>query len=300
MLSKITDRGILSRPQDFIISGSLRLQTEILYREGNSSGRRALFLHGGGVTGNHTIVRRPAMWLIRNGGFGEIILPDRRGSGESSPFTRQMSLSELALDMKLLLDAMELKERITLIGQSYGGLISLHLASMDKRVEKVILLASSPIFTLKEGPLSIPYRLGLLLPSIKFIIRLFLGRAESPGGVDLDFIYDIEYPPAYVKAQIRILKEMKRSRLKSLLLQAESVFLEENTLLQESLSPGVPVIQVIGEKDRTWEKNIPVRYLKNMPLFRQAVIKGASHKDIFRRAEEFLLGALALDEDDMQ
>lgn len=291
MLQKIDDENIISRRRDFLIPGNVKLHTEILCASGNRT-RRALFLHGGGVTGNHTIVRRPSMWLISKGIFDEIIMPDRRGSGGSSPFTRLMTTGELALDMKLLLDEMKISEPLSVIASSYGGPIALILASIDKRIEKVILFGSSPILTLTDGILNTPYRLGLVLPFIKFIVRLFTGRAVVKGDVDLDFVYDITSLPGYIRAQIDILKKMERSRLSSMILQAESVFMKKNMSLPLDIKVEVPVLQVIGERDGVWERNIPVKYLKNMPLFRQVIIKKASHKDIFLRADEFLKGAV--------
>lgn len=290
MLAKIPDENIISGTRDYTLPGNIKLHTEILSGKNNGT-RRALFIHGGGVTGNHSIVRRPAMWLINKGFFDEIILPDRRGAGGSSPFTKLMTTRELARDMKLLLDEMKINEPITLIASSYGGPAALVLASMDKRIEKVILLASSPVLTLTKGILKIPHELGLVLPFIKVIIRLFTGQAHYEGYVDLDFVYDISSVPGYVKAQIDILRKMQKSCVGSMVLQAESVFLEENMSLSPDTKVDVPVVQVIGERDRVWEKNIPVKYLKNMPLFHQVIIKNASHKDIFLRGDEFLLGA---------
>lgn len=295
MLVKIPDKNITSQTMDYIIPGDIKLHTEILRGQG-SIARRALFIHGGGVTGNHSIVRRPAMWLIDKGSFDEIILPDRRGAGESSPFTRLMTTGELATDMRLLLDEMKIGEPLTVIASSYGGPIALMLASIDKRIEKVILLASSPVLTLTKGVLKVPHEMGLLLPPVKFIIRFFTGQARYNGYVDLDFIYDITSVTGYIRAQIDILRKMKKGGISSMLLQAESVFLEENMSLSSKVSVDVPVVQVIGERDRVWEKNISAKYLKSMPLFHQVIIKDASHKDIFMRADEFLAAALK-DED---
>lgn len=292
MLSKITDNNITSNPRDFILPGGTRLYAEILSGRKGSKVRRALFLHGGGVSANHSIVRRPAMWLISHGFFDEVILPDRRGAGESSPFKSLMTTDELALDIRLLLDEMKITEPLTIIASSYGGPIALTLASKDKRIESVILLASSPILNLTKGMLRLPHRLGLLIPAIKFIIRLFTGRSNSEAPVDLDFVYDIKSILGYIWAQIRILMKMKRSRLRSMFLQVDSVFLEENMSLGEDVKIKVPVRQVIGSRDAVWEKNIPVKCLKNIPLFHQEIIDGASHKDLFLRADEFLMRAL--------
>lgn len=291
MLAKIQDENITFRTASYLLPGNINLHVEILSGPGQSR-RRALLLHGGGVTGNHSIVKRPAMWLISSGFFDEIILPDRRGAGNSSPFNRLMTTDELALDMKLLLDEMKIKEPISIIAYSYGGPIALTLASMDRRIEKVTLIASSPILTITKESLSLPFRLGLLVPAIKFIIWLFTGRARYEPYVDLDFVYDLRSIPGYIRAQIRILMKMKRSMMKSMFLQARSVFLKENMSLRENIRLNVPVRQVIGSRDTVWEKNIPVKYLKNIPLFHQVIIHGASHKDIFFRAEEFLKGAV--------
>ena len=107
-------------------------------------GNTALYIHGGGSGGNHTMIQRPAKWLIQQGFFNKIILPDRRGEGLSTPLTKKLSIKDHAKDMKALLNTLDIYENITVIGISYGGPIAIELASIDSRVEEIILMASSP------------------------------------------------------------------------------------------------------------------------------------------------------------
>lgn len=74
-----------------------------------------------------------------------IIAPDLRGFGNSSYLNKFDSLLELAEDLKLLLDDLDLK-KVNVLGWSLGGGVALELASTyPDVVDKLILLSSASV-----------------------------------------------------------------------------------------------------------------------------------------------------------
>lgn len=287
MLKKV-NKNIVSETHSLEVSPKVTLRVEIL-RTGRKVENRAVFLHGGGITGNSTLVRRPAAWLLENNVFDEIVLPDRRGAGGSSPFFMVTSFSELAGDIKILLDKLEITGALTLLAASYAGPIALNLAAIDSRISRVFLLASSPMLLITKGELGILHKMKLLVPVIKLILKLLTGRSQHQlDCVDLDFVYDISHPTGYIAAQVKILRQMKRSRLTSMLLQVDSVFKEENQEISKDIKIRIPVYQIIGSRDTVWQHTSPAKYSGNMKHFRQELIPNARHRDLFFRADEFL------------
>ncbi|MGE5465484.1 MAG: hypothetical protein ACM3QR_00240, partial [Syntrophothermus sp.] len=69
MLKKV-NKNIVSETHSLEVSPKVTLRVEIL-RTGRKVENRAVFLHGGGITGNSTLVRRPAAWLLENNVFDE-------------------------------------------------------------------------------------------------------------------------------------------------------------------------------------------------------------------------------------
>lgn len=73
--------------QHYQISNGMNIYTCIV--SAPLQGKTALYIHGGGSGGNHTMILRPAKWLIEQGFFNKVILPDRRGEGLSTPLTKK-------------------------------------------------------------------------------------------------------------------------------------------------------------------------------------------------------------------
>lgn len=134
---------------------------------------------------------RPAKWLIEKGLFSTAILPDRRGEGNSSPLTGKFSTMDHAQDMKLMLDELKINGKTTAIGLSYGGPISLQLASIDSRINEVILMASSPSLRDVKGFRGFLYRKNLLEPFAKMFYKKNLGKLP-PEYPNFDGVYDLK------------------------------------------------------------------------------------------------------------
>lgn len=277
--------------------GSIRLKrntaklsddTEIHFAEmilKEPAAKTAIYIHGGGFTGNHTLSVRPSKHLLLRGLFDRVILPDRRGAGLSSPFTKITTFKEQAADLKRLLDFLNAEGPVTAIGVSYGGPVALYLASMDKRIDKVILAASSPTLKHASGFTGLMIRTGLLSGLLNVIFYLFVGRG-NPRLTHQDEVYDAKNVLTYAKVFISTLIHSPREMVNSYRLQARSFIDKSN--LEADISLNIPVLQVIGDKDEFWGRYLPDDLKRNYPYLKRVVLKNAGHKAAFLRADEFL------------
>lgn len=71
-----------------------------------------------------------------------IIAPDLRGFGDSSYYQKFNSLKELAQDLELFLDLINIS-KLSVLGWSLGGGVAMELAAFSKRIEKLILVNST-------------------------------------------------------------------------------------------------------------------------------------------------------------
>lgn len=246
----------------------------------------AIYIHGGGSGGNHTIVLRPSYWMLEKGIFSKIIMPDRRGAGNSSPIDKVMTYADNAWDMKKLLDRMSINEKITVIGISYGGPIALTLAGMDSRVERVILIASSPSLKPANGFIGFLYRKGLLDKLVKGVYKKTIGKLESQYA-DFDKSYEAKGDGDLKKIFLEAIKHMPKDRLDSLLMENASTCSLDNQAISKDIKISVPVYRVIGTKDETWEVDLGDTYKNQISDIKSSYIKDAAHKDVFFRAQEF-------------
>ncbi len=114
-----------------------------LYREIKGKGQPLILLHGWGMHGG--------VW----GSFAEQLaqdfelhIVDLPGYGFSREMESNYSLAAYRAELETLLASFD--EAVTLIGWSLGGLLSLDLVrQQNKRVTKVIFIASTPCFTRK-------------------------------------------------------------------------------------------------------------------------------------------------------
>lgn len=268
------------------LQSGVEIYARTLFSTQGREGKTAIFIHGGGSGGNHTIVYRPSCWLINRGAFSSVILPDRRGAGRSSPITSVMTYEENALDMRGLLDAMGISGKVTAIGVSYGGPIALTLAAIDSRVDEVMLVASSPSLRPARGLAGFLYRRGLLERLVKSVYSKSIGTMET-AYPDFDGAYDASGVSGLKKLFMDAIRRIDRSRLNSLLLENASTCALQNAAVDARLHVGVPVYRVIGTRDETWEVDTASRYDGQIPLMKSAYIPGAGHKDVFFRAEAF-------------
>jgi len=265
-----------------IASGDL-IHTRVV--ESNKNGKTAIYIHGGGSGGNHTMLLRPAKWMIEKELFSKVILPDRRGEGFSTPLTKKITIHDHAMDMKSLLDTLGIEGKVTAIGLSYGGPIALTLASIDSRIDEVILMASSPSLNDVKGFRGFLYKYNILEPLVKIFYKLYLGK-EEPEYPDFKNIYDLKSERDTEKLFIEAIKRTDKSMYKSLMLQNASTLDKDNSSISKDISLNIPIYQVIGEKDEIWETNLS-SYKKRFSNIKSTIIPEASHKGCLLRAEEF-------------
>ncbi len=272
--------------QHYEIHNGIKLYTRII--SGQSEGKTAIYIHGGGSGGNHTILLRPSKWLIEQGLFSKVILPDRRGEGFSTPLTQKLAILDHAKDMKALLDKLNIDEKVTVIGISYGGPIALELAYLDSRVDEVILMASSPSLKDVKGIAGFLYRNNLLEKITKFFYKKNLGKlsTEYP---NLEKIYDMKNNKELTKYFVEAIKHTDGKMLESLMLQNASTLDKNNSSVSPNIKLDIPILQIIGSKDEIWETNIS-EYKSRFTNLKHFIIEGETHKGVILNAELFYKG----------
>lgn len=284
MLSKIINDSIKEELKTYSVSNDVEIYTRTLYKE-DSTGKTAIFIHGGGSGGNHTMIVRPSKWMMEKDLFSKVILPDRRGEGLSSPLTKKISIKEHAFDMKNLLDVLGIDEKITAIGISYGGPIALTLADIDNRIDEVILIASSPSLKDVKGFRGFLYKHNILEPIGRFFYKLYLGKDE-PQYPNFENVYDLKSEKEIMKLFTNAIKHTDKKMYESLMLQNASTIDKENSSIDKDIKINTPIYQVIGEKDEIWETDLS-EYKERFTDIKSSVILGANHKACLLRAEEF-------------
>ncbi|PKP21445.1 MAG: hypothetical protein CVU04_01650 [Bacteroidetes bacterium HGW-Bacteroidetes-20] len=280
------DLNLSEHLQHYEINNNIKLYTRIVTKL--QQGKTAIYIHGGGSGGNHTMLLRPAKWLIEQGLFTKIILPDRRGEGLSTPLSQKLTIQDHAKDMKELLDSIGHHEKITAIGISYGGPIAIELAAIDPRVEEVILMASSPSLKEVKGIQGFLYRTHLLEKITKFFYKKNLGKltAEYP---DFEKVYDLKNSKELTKFFIKAINHTDKKMLDSIMLQNASTLDQNNSSISPDINLDIPIFQVIGSKDEIWETDV-FEYKERFTNIKNFIIDGEKHKGVILNASLFYEG----------
>lgn len=272
------------------IGSGNRLYTRVV--SADKKGKTAIYIHGGGSGGNHTMLLRPAKWMIEHELFSKVILPDRRGEGLSSPLREKLTIKDHAKDMKLLLDNLNVDGPITAIGLSYGGPIAIELAAMDSRINEVILMASS--LTLKDvkGFRGFLYKHDLLTPIVKRYYKRNLGKYDYKYS-DFESVYDLKTEKELMVFFTEEIKHTDKKMLESLLLQNASTLDQENNGVGSEIELDIPIYQVIGSQDEIWETNLET-YRERFPNIKSTIIENENHKGVILNAHKFYEGLLSI------
>lgn len=268
------------------ICNGIKLYTRII--SGKNEGKTAIFIHGGGSGGNHTLLLRPAKWLIEQGLFSKVILPDRRGEGLSTPLTQKLAIRDHSMDMKSLLDTLNIDEKITALGLSYGGPIAIELAGLDSRVDEIILMASSPSLSDVKGIQGFLYKTNLLEKIMKYVFKKNLGKL-APEYPDFEKVYDLKNNKELTKYYFEAIKHTDIKMLQSLMLQNASTLDKNNSSVSPDIKLDIPIFQIIGSKDEIWETNI-AEYRNQFTNLKNFVIESKKHKDVILNANLFYEG----------
>lgn len=283
----ITNRIQFTEQLDhYEILKNIKLYTRIISIQ--RQGKTAIYIHGGGSGGNHTMLLRPAKWLIEQGLFTKIILPDRRGEGFSTPLSQKLTIKEHAEDMKALLDKIGICEKITAIGISYGGPIAIELAGLDERVDEVILMASSPSLKSVKGIQGFLYRTNLLEKITRNFYKKNLGKlaAEYP---DFEKVYDLKNSSELTRYFVNAINHTDKEMLASMMLQNASTLDQNNSSISSDIKLEIPIFQIIGSKDEIWEINI-TEYKNQLTNIKSCIVEGEKHKGVILNAHLFYEG----------
>lgn len=272
--------------QHYQISSDIKLYCRII--SNGQKGKTAIYIHGGGSGGNHTMLIRPARWLIEHGLFTKVILPDRRGEGLSTPLSRKLTLQDHAGDMKALLDKLELTEKVTAIGISYGGPIAIELAAMNPGIDEVILMASSPSLKKVKGIQGFLYRTNLLEKITTIFYKRQLGKLSSEYP-DFEKVYDLKNSNELTTHFINAIQHTDKQMLESIMLQNASTLDHSNNSISDDIKLDIPIYQLIGSKDEIWETNI-AQYNNRLTKIKNYIIEGEMHKGVILNASLFYEG----------
>lgn len=297
MLHKVENPLIHTDVRDIEIADGAHLHVKFL-QHAEMAGPTLLLVHGGGAGANHTIVERPARWLVDQKVYGRIILPDRRGNGASSPLNHIPTFRDHAEDMRALLDALGETGPLDVMGISYGGPIALTHAAIDDRVERAILFASSPAMHF-SWPWNWLIRSGLIPFFMKRMYRREVGKAE-PRYADMDVAYEQRTKDEDWETYKRALNHTPAERLESILYEFQANQKPAYTRIDDDLRLEKPVLRVIGSEDQTWGSDWPPAYQARFPNFHEAIVPGADHKDAIREADRFLEKLVVLLEKQLQ
>ena len=272
--------------QHYEIDNDIKLYTRIISEP--QQGKTAIYIHGGGSGGNHTMLLRPAKWLIEQGLFSKIILPDRRGEGLSTPLTQKLTIQDHAKDMKALLDKLDIREKVTAIGISYGGPIAIELAGLDSRVDEIILMASSPSLKSVKGIQGFLYRTKLLEKITTSFYKKNLGKlpVEYP---DFEKVYDLKNNNELTKYFVRAINHTDKKMLESLMMQNASTLDQNNSTISSDIKLDIPIYQIIGSNDEIWETDIS-EYRNRFAKIENYTIEGEKHKGVILNASLFYEG----------
>jgi pimeloyl-ACP methyl ester carboxylesterase len=287
MSLKVSDRiNFTEQVQHYEIDNDIKLYTRIVSEP--QQGKTAIYIHGGGSGGNHTMLLRPAKWLIEQGMFSKVILPDRRGEGLSSPLTQKLTIQDHAKDMKALLDKLDIHEKITAIGISYGGPIAIELAGLDSRVDEIILMASSPSLKSVKGIQGFLYRTKLLEKITTSFYKKNLGKlpVEYP---DFEKVYDLKNNSELTKYFVKAINHTDKQMLESLMMQNASTLDQNNSAISPDIKLDVPIYQIIGSNDEIWETDIS-EYRNRFSKIENYMVEGEKHKGVILNASLFYEG----------
>jgi pimeloyl-ACP methyl ester carboxylesterase len=140
-----------------------------LYFEVHGAGEPLLLLHGFSGSSQD--------WRVSDWGTDfQLIVPDLRGHGRSSPLSKPFRHQEAAVDMLALLDHLEINAYKAL-GISGGGNVLLHLATRQpERVKAMVLVSATSYFPAQARPIMRKY--PDTLPEAQWEVL----RRRHPGG----------------------------------------------------------------------------------------------------------------------
>lgn len=211
-------------------------------RPERANGRAVLLLHGKNFSGAYW---ERTIRALTAAGY-RVIVPDQIGFGKSSkPEHFQFTFQELATHTRGLLDALGVS-RVSVVGHSMGGMLATRFALMyPDLTEKLVLV--NPI-GLEDWKRLVPYRtvdesFRTELEATPDSVRTYMRESYFAG------TWKPEYEPL-VEIQSGWLRGPDRRRMAWIsALTSDMVFTQP--VLYEFAYVGMPVLLIIGQRDRT-------------------------------------------------
>jgi pimeloyl-ACP methyl ester carboxylesterase len=251
---------------------------QIAYRR-SGEGPALLFLHG--IAGSsQTWV--PVMELLR--AEYTMIAPDFLGHGDSAKPMGDYSLGNFASSMRDLLQMLDI-DRVTVVGQSFGGGVAMQFAyQFPDQCERLVLVDAGGLGREVSWVLRM-----VTLPGIEFALPvLFPSFARGWGDAVTRFGHSLGFRNAQAVEIWRSYRSLtdddsRRAFLRTMRSVIEPGGQSVNAMDRLYLAEQTPTLIVWGGKDRIIPLSHAYQALEAMPNSRLEVLPGAGH---FPQAEE--------------
>ena len=251
---------------------------QIAYRRGGE-GPALLFLHG--IAGS-SLTWVPAMELLRT--EYDMVAPDFLGHGHSAKPMGDYSFGNFASSMRDLLQILDI-DRVTVVGQSFGGGVALQFAyQFPDQCERLVLVDAGGL----GREVSLVLRM-VTLPGVEYVLPvLFPSFARGWGDAVARFGHHLGIRNAQAVEIWRSYRSLtdadsRRAFLRTMRSVIEPGGQSVSAMDRLYLAEQTPTLIVWGERDRIIPLSHAYRALEAMPNSRLEVLPGAGH---FPQAEE--------------
>lgn len=204
-------------------------------------------------------------------------------------YNGEFDVSEYTLSSLIGVVGRQIKEPVTLVGWSMGGLVAMKLAEQyPERINKLILLAATPCFSKKDAWKEAMERK---------VLKNFRAAYNKEPKETLDkFSYLTVEGSTNQRAWLRKLKNMCDVEMSQNALKKGLLILEDTDLRNVLTRLKVPTLMMFGENDSLIPLRVESEIKKRNPDIETVVIKSAGHiffmtdtKQVARRITEHVL-----------
>lgn len=161
----------------------------------NKQRQKVMLVHGYGASGISQYYRSA---LLLNEQY-DVILPDLLYCGKSVGDGKDFSIDAQVGHLKLILDTLEIREPVVLIGNSYGGIVSAYFAEKYPSYVSKLVIYDAPVSNYTSAYADSLAR-TLEVPSLKELVAPTTIR-ENKVSLDLIF-YDQPFIPRFLRRQM--------------------------------------------------------------------------------------------------
>jgi pimeloyl-ACP methyl ester carboxylesterase len=245
---------------------------EVAYRRAGE-GSSLLLLHG--IAGSSE-TWRPAMRLLQRD--YDVLAPDFLGHGSSAKPAGDYSLGNFAASMRDFLDVLEI-ERVTVVGQSYGGGVAMQFAyQFPERCERLVLVDAGGL----GREVSWLLRFATL-PGAEFVLpALFWAPIRDGGNSVLSFLRDRGIRSARATEMWRSFSSLTDSANRAAFVRTMRSVIEPggqavSAIDRLYLADAMPTLIVWGDRDRIIPVSHAYQAHEAIPHSRLEIVEGAGH-----------------------